>query len=133
MMFDSRDVIIGSEWKQQKQKRNGFIRRNPRNRAKHETKHAVSLERVFCSIRTSTQKKKEDEKKRKGERTLTVSTGIRKIRHPAAAPEAATVLTATGRSFVAATLSSSVRTPVLAAVSPNRLMGPWMRAGRTPR
>ena len=75
---------------------------------------------IFCFVRNF-------------ERTLTVSTGIKKILHPAAAAEAHIVLAATGRSLVDSTLSSRVRTPVFAAVSPNRLIGPWIRAGRTPR
>ena len=64
---------------------------------------------------------------------FTVSTGIRKIRNSAAAVLAATVLMPTLMSLVASMESRRVSTPVLAAVSPKRDIGPWIRAGATPR
>jgi hypothetical protein len=64
---------------------------------------------------------------------LTVSMGIRKIRNPAAAADAATVLIPTPMSLVESRELRSVSTPVFAAVSPKRERGPWKRAGSTPR
>jgi len=64
---------------------------------------------------------------------LTVSIGIMAMRNRAADAEAATVLNPTAMSLVWSRLLSSVKTPVLAAVSPKRDSGPWKRAGRTPR
>ena len=66
-------------------------------------------------------------------RTLTVSTGIKKIRKSAAATLAEIVLTPTLRSRVLSMLFIKVNIPVLAAVSPNRDNGPWINAGNKPR
>jgi len=57
---------------------------------------------------------------------FTVSMGIITIRNKAAAILAATVLKPTLRSLVDSRLFMAVKTPVLAAVSPNRLSGPAM-------
>lgn len=64
---------------------------------------------------------------------LSASTGMRKMRKAPAAAEAQAVLTGMGRLRVDSDSSSSVSTPALAAVSPKRLMGPWISAGPTPR
>jgi hypothetical protein len=64
---------------------------------------------------------------------LTVSMGIMTMRNKAAAVDAATVLKPMLISLVASRELSMVRIPVLAAVSPKRLRGPWAKAGRTPR
>lgn len=53
-----------------------------------------------------------------------MSTGIRNIRHVAAAVDDANDLTDMGRSFVPSWLFRNIRTPVFAAVSPNRDNGP---------
>ena len=63
---------------------------------------------------------------------LTVSMGMRKIRKRAAAALAAMVFSPTFKSLVDSRLFKAVKTPVLAAVSPNRLSGPCNKAGRTP-
>ena len=57
------------------------------------------------------------------------SMGMMHILQQPAESDAASVLTATGRSW----FSSRASTPALAAVSPKRLMGPWARAGKMPR
>ena len=59
--------------------------------------------------------------------------GMRKIRHKAAATEAQSVFAPTGRFLVESYDSIRANTPVLAAVSPNRDIGPWISAGPTPR
>ena len=59
--------------------------------------------------------------------------GMRATRQVAAVADAATVFTATGSDRVLSYESSSVSTPVLAAVSPNRESGPWNSAGPIPR
>jgi hypothetical protein len=64
---------------------------------------------------------------------LTVSMGMSTIRNAAAAADANMVLTPMFMSRVASRWLTSVRIPVLAAVSPNRLRGPWTSAGKTPR
>ena len=64
---------------------------------------------------------------------FTVSIGIRNTRHDAAAADAATVLTALGRSFVSARESRIASTPAFAAVSPNLDKGPCRRPGPMPR
>lgn len=58
---------------------------------------------------------------------------MRKIRQSAAETDAPMVLTQMGRFLVESYDSINARTPVLAAVSPNRDMGPWTKAGPTPR
>ena len=63
----------------------------------------------------------------------TRTTGIKKMRNAAAAALAVAVFHPTLRSFVASMEFIRVNIPVLAAVSPNRDIGPWINAGRTPR
>ena len=62
-----------------------------------------------------------------------ITHGMRKIRHKAAATEAQRVFAPTGRFLVESYDSIKASTPVLAAVSPNRDIGPWISAGPTPR
>ena len=63
---------------------------------------------------------------------LIVSIGIRAILKIAAAIEAKIVLIATGIFFVISNASKAANVPVFAAVSPNRLKGPWSKAGKIP-
>ena len=63
---------------------------------------------------------------------LQASIGISTIRKPAAAVDAARVLTPTGRFVVESKLSSRESVPALAAVSPKRDRGPWKSAGARP-
>ena len=55
---------------------------------------------------------------------LKVSTGIKRIRNPAAPTEAATVFRPTGRLAVNSKASKAASVPVFAAVSPNLERGP---------
>ena len=89
---------------------------------------------VLMSSIVGTEQVNEDE--RTGEATcmivLQASIGMSTIRKPAAAVDAARVLTPTGRFVVESKLSSRESVPALAAVSPKRDSGPWKSAGARP-
>ena len=63
---------------------------------------------------------------------FSVSIGVKIILKPAAAREAKIVLTNAGRCFMYEFDWSNARIPALAAVSPKRETGPWMRAALRP-